>query len=166
MLYCFLFIKNRCTALLYPPSPAPATGARMPTRSLCLVILSLSKAGPGRSGRQQSFTDIYHTVPWLLLRGHNHMRPVFGASLPYHTASRLARACDAQLMAGCICSSKRSSRDVIQSTSTLLIRIRVSTTRAIQFLGWQGWLGACYTDTAPLHPRANLPLSLVSFMLG
>ena len=35
----------------------------MPACSVCLVALSLSEAGPGRFGRQQSFTDIYHTMP-------------------------------------------------------------------------------------------------------
>ena len=39
-------------------------GARMPARSVCLVILSLSEAGPGRFGRQLSFTDIYHAMPY------------------------------------------------------------------------------------------------------
>ena len=37
-------------------------GARMPARSVCLVTLSLSEAGPGRFGRQVSVTDIYHTI--------------------------------------------------------------------------------------------------------
>ena len=37
----------------------------MPARSVCLVTLSLSEAGPGRFGRQQSSTDIYHTIPYL-----------------------------------------------------------------------------------------------------
>ena len=35
----------------------------MPARSVCLVTLSLSEAGPGRFGRQVSVTDIYHTIP-------------------------------------------------------------------------------------------------------
>ena len=39
-------------------------GARMPARSVCLVTLSLSEAGPGanagRFGRQVSVTDILH----------------------------------------------------------------------------------------------------------
>ena len=39
-------------------------GARMPARSVCLVTLSLSEAGPGRFGRQVSVTDIYHTMPY------------------------------------------------------------------------------------------------------
>ena len=39
-------------------------GARMPARSVCLVTLSLSEAGPGRFGRQVSVTDIYHTIPY------------------------------------------------------------------------------------------------------
>ena len=34
----------------------------MPARSVCLVTLSLSEAGPGRFGRQVSVTDIYHTI--------------------------------------------------------------------------------------------------------
>ena len=42
----------------------------MPARSVCLVTLSLSEAGPGRFGRQVSVTDIYHTIPY---------------QLPYHT---------------------------------------------------------------------------------
>ena len=36
----------------------------MPARSVCLVTLSLSEAGPGRVGRQVSVTDIYHTIPY------------------------------------------------------------------------------------------------------
>ena len=44
-------------------------------RSVCLVTLSLSEAGPGRFGRQVSVTDIYHTtIPY-------HTIPY----LPYHT---------------------------------------------------------------------------------
>ena len=35
----------------------------MPARSVCLVTLSLSEAGPGRFGRQVSVTDIYHAMP-------------------------------------------------------------------------------------------------------
>ena len=35
----------------------------MPARSVCLVALSLSEAGPGRFGRQASVTDIYHAMP-------------------------------------------------------------------------------------------------------
>ena len=35
----------------------------MPARSVCLVALSLSEAGPGRFGRQVSVIDIYHTIP-------------------------------------------------------------------------------------------------------
>jgi hypothetical protein len=34
----------------------------MPARSVCLVALSLSKAGPGRFGGQLSFTDLCHTM--------------------------------------------------------------------------------------------------------
>ena len=36
----------------------------MPARSVCLVTLSLSEAGPGRFGGQVSVTDIYHTIPY------------------------------------------------------------------------------------------------------
>ena len=36
----------------------------MPARSVCLVTLSLSEAGPGRFGRQVFVTDIYHTIPY------------------------------------------------------------------------------------------------------
>ena len=36
----------------------------MPARSVCLVTLSLSEAGPGRFGRQISVTDIYHTISY------------------------------------------------------------------------------------------------------
>ena len=36
----------------------------MPARSVCLVVLSLSEAGPGRFGGQISITDIYHTIPY------------------------------------------------------------------------------------------------------
>ena len=43
----------------------------MPARSVCLVTLSLSEAGPGRFGRQVSVTDIYHAIP------------------PYHHSSQL-----------------------------------------------------------------------------
>ena len=39
-------------------------GARMPARSVYLVTLSLSEAGPGRFGGQISVTDIYHTIPY------------------------------------------------------------------------------------------------------
>ena len=39
----------------------------MHARSVCLLTLSLSVVGPGRCGRQKSFTDIYHAIPWLLL---------------------------------------------------------------------------------------------------
>ena len=35
----------------------------MPARSVCLVTLSLSEAGPGRFGGQVSVTGIYHTIP-------------------------------------------------------------------------------------------------------
>ena len=36
--------------------------AHMPARSVCLVTLSLPKAGPGRFGRKPSSTDVYHTI--------------------------------------------------------------------------------------------------------
>ena len=36
----------------------------MPARSLCLVTLSLSEAGPGHFGGQVSVTDIYHAIPY------------------------------------------------------------------------------------------------------
>ena len=43
---------------------------RMPARSVCLVTLSPSEAGPGRFGRQASVTDIYHAMPCHLeMRG-------------------------------------------------------------------------------------------------
>ena len=51
----------------------------MPARSVCLVTLSLSEAGPGRFGRQASVADIYHTIPYhtayreLLSRGPGHV---------------------------------------------------------------------------------------------
>ena len=35
----------------------------MPARSVCLVALSLSEAGPGRFRRQASVMDIYHAMP-------------------------------------------------------------------------------------------------------
>ena len=38
----------------------------MPARSVCLVALSLSEAGPGRFGGQVSVIDIYHTMPYQL----------------------------------------------------------------------------------------------------
>ena len=43
----------------------------MPARSVCLVTLSLSEAGPGRFGRQVSVTDIYHTIPYTRERVKN-----------------------------------------------------------------------------------------------
>ena len=43
----------------------------MPARSVCLVALSLSEAGPGRFGGQVSVIDIYHTIPYH--------------TMPYHT---------------------------------------------------------------------------------
>ena len=41
----------------------------MPARSVCLVTLSLSDAGPGRFGRQVSVTDIYHAMPYHTMVG-------------------------------------------------------------------------------------------------
>ena len=38
-------------------------GALIPARGVCLLTLSLSEAGPGRVGRQLSFTD--STMPYL-----------------------------------------------------------------------------------------------------
>ena len=38
-------------------------GARMPARSVCLVTLSLSEAGPRTPRRPASVTDIYHAIP-------------------------------------------------------------------------------------------------------
>ena len=40
--------------------------AIMPARSVGLVTLSLSEAGLGRFGRQQSSIHLYHTILWLL----------------------------------------------------------------------------------------------------
>ena len=42
----------------------------MPARSVCLVTLSLSEAGPGRFGCQVSVTDIYHTRPYHTIPCH------------------------------------------------------------------------------------------------
>ena len=42
----------------------------MPARSVCLVTLSLSEAGPRRFGRQVSVTDIYHTMPYHTIPYH------------------------------------------------------------------------------------------------
>ena len=36
----------------------------MPARSVCLVTLPLSEAGPGHFGGQVSVVDIYHTIPY------------------------------------------------------------------------------------------------------
>ena len=41
----------------------------MPARSVCLVALSLSEAGPGRFGRQVSIIDIHHTIPYQNPKG-------------------------------------------------------------------------------------------------
>ena len=42
----------------------------MPARSVCLVTLSLSEAGPGRFGGQVSVIDIYHTIPYHTIPYH------------------------------------------------------------------------------------------------
>ena len=52
----------------------------MPARSVCLVTLSLSEAGPGRFGRHVSVTDIYHTIPYH----HRHLH------VPYHLYHNLS----------------------------------------------------------------------------
>ena len=55
----------------------------MPARSVCLVTLSLSEAGPGRFGRQVSVTEIYHTMPYPAAHASRplvHLR----RPLPYH----------------------------------------------------------------------------------
>ena len=44
--------------------PLRSVQFRLPARSVYLVTLSLSEAGSGRFGRQQSSTDIYHTIPY------------------------------------------------------------------------------------------------------
>ena len=44
-------------------------GARMPARSVCLVTLSLSEAGPERFGRQTSVADVYHEICCLFVKG-------------------------------------------------------------------------------------------------
>ena len=44
-------------------APFSGGGARMTARSVCLVTLSPSEAGPGRFGGQASVTDIYHAMP-------------------------------------------------------------------------------------------------------
>ena len=56
----------------------------MPARSVCLVALSLSEAGPGRFGGQVSVIDIYHTIPYHteintreILVKNNFSRPFF-----------------------------------------------------------------------------------------
>ena len=49
----------------------------MPARSVCLVTLSPSEAGPGRFGRQASVADIYHTtMPCHAM--HQPARPIMG----------------------------------------------------------------------------------------
>ena len=50
----------------------------MPARSVCLVTLSLSEAGPGRFGGQVSVTGIYHTIPYH--------------TIPYHARKNCAMA--------------------------------------------------------------------------
>ena len=76
-------------------------GARMPARSVCLVTLSLSEAGPGRFGRQVSVTDIHHTIPYHIKTtsrcGIYRLRDSYDRTtchrtivrtIPYHTTSR------------------------------------------------------------------------------
>ena len=57
----------------------------MPARSVCLVTLSLSEAGPGRFGGQVSVTDIYHAMPCHAIPGEKwherHLR-IWGALIP------------------------------------------------------------------------------------
>ena len=52
----------------------------MPARSVCLVTLSLSEAGPGRFGGQVSVSDIYHTMGVL-----PSTQPVATLGSSYHT---------------------------------------------------------------------------------
>ena len=63
----------------------------MPARSVCLVALSLSEAGPGRFGRQVSVIDIYHTIPHhttpyhVPFDGSAARYPSQTSTIPYHT---------------------------------------------------------------------------------
>ena len=61
----------------------------MPARSVCLLALSLSEAGPGRFGRQVSVTGIYHTIPY---HTPSRSRPLvrLHRPLPYHTIPRIS----------------------------------------------------------------------------
>ena len=84
----------------------------MPARSVCLVTLSLSEAGPGRFGGQVSVTDIvsniyhtipYHTIPYSIVAAcnftelhdddhhHTNQRAMFSMPHPRnpHTAERV-----------------------------------------------------------------------------
>ena len=54
----------------------------MPARSVCLVTLSLSEAGPGRFGGQVSVTGIYHTIPYHTMGVLPSTQPV---AIAYHT---------------------------------------------------------------------------------
>ena len=60
----------------------------MPARSVCLVALSLSEAGPGhgRFGRQVSVIDIYHTIPYHTFRPDRHIGD--GQLIPPSTDTR------------------------------------------------------------------------------
>ena len=60
----------------------------MPARSVCLVALSLSEAGPGRFGGQVSVTDIYHTTPC-------HAMPYPDASAARHPSQTSTIPCHA-----------------------------------------------------------------------
>ena len=58
----------------------------MPARSVCLVTLSLSEAGPGRFGGQVSVTDIYHTIPYHTIPYRHAFRSSLAARIYiYHT---------------------------------------------------------------------------------
>ena len=65
----------------------------MPARSVCLVTLSLSEAGPGRFGGQVSVTDIYHAALNTESSGNKRNRPVLrncfgGGKLTNHCRRR------------------------------------------------------------------------------
>ena len=53
----------------------------MPARSVCLVTLSLSEAGPGRFGRQVSVTDIYHTILYHTIPYHTIRKPLVATAV-------------------------------------------------------------------------------------
>ena len=57
----------------------------MPARSVCLVTLSLSEAGPGRFGGQVSVTDIYHTIPYHTIPYHGPERTQIALNSPANT---------------------------------------------------------------------------------